>query len=164
MAWLTGWNYRKSHVLSGSSDGAQTNYQIGIKVYYGSGTDGTETVDGITFGKVYCSSKCKTDFGDIRFTDEDGNNLDFFIKEQINSNYSIIWVSVNTIPASANTKTIYCYYGNAVATSATIQIAFASFEMFLLIIFIFFSPTLLFRMFLVAFYYGDKPFLRFKID
>lgn len=117
MVWLTGWNYRKSHVLSGSSDGAQTNYQVGIKVYYGSGTDGTETVDGITFGKVYCSSKCKTDFGDIRFTDSSGTLYDYYVKEQSNSSYAIIWVKISSIPASPSTLIFYLYYGNTSATT-----------------------------------------------
>lgn len=118
MGWLSsGWKYRKAHTINGSSDGAQTDYQIGIKVYYGSGTDGTETVDGITFGKVYCSSKCKTDFGDIRFTDSSGTLYDYYVKEQSNSNYAIIWVKISSIPASPSTLTFYLYYGNISATT-----------------------------------------------
>ena len=40
--WISGWNYRKSIAILGSS-GAGTNYQMGVKVYYGTGSDGTES-------------------------------------------------------------------------------------------------------------------------
>ena len=31
--WLSGWQYRKSHVIN-SASGAGTNYQVKVKVYY----------------------------------------------------------------------------------------------------------------------------------
>jgi hypothetical protein len=34
MGWLTGWSYRKSHVINATTD-AGTNYQVKIKTYYG---------------------------------------------------------------------------------------------------------------------------------
>ena len=118
MAWLTGWLYGSEHSIAGTVDGILTDYQIGIKVYFGSGTDGTEVVGGTTFGTFYCSSLCKTDFGDIRFTDSDGTTLlSYWIQEKIDSNYAIIWVKVPLIPASPSTTNIFIYYGNASATS-----------------------------------------------
>lgn len=112
MAWLTNWQYRKSHIINAQA-GAGTNYQVGIKVYYGSGTDGTETVDNDVMGKVYCNSHCKTDFGDIRFTDDDGSTLlDCWMEEKVNSNYAIFWVEVADSLESSNV-TIYIYYGNS---------------------------------------------------
>jgi len=110
MGWLTGWSYRKSHTINGSSSGAVTNYQVRIKVYYGSGTDSGES--------VYLNSKCRTDFGDVRFTSSDGETLlDYWIEEKVDSNYAIFWVEVDSIPASPDTKTIYIYYGKSDATS-----------------------------------------------
>lgn len=116
MPGLIGFNDYKIHTITGSLV-AQTNYDIGIKVYYGSGTDGTETVDGETFGKVYCNSKCKTDFGDLRFALANGTLLDFWIESQSDGNYAIIWVEADTIPASPSTKDIYVCYGNSSAVS-----------------------------------------------
>lgn len=114
--WLSGWLYRKSHVIS-AAVGAGTNYQVGIKVYYGAGVDGTETVGGATFGKIYCNSKCKTDFGDIRFTNNDGSTLlDFWIQEQTDSVSALIWVEVGDDLSSID-RTIYIYYGKATATT-----------------------------------------------
>ncbi|MCW4043917.1 MAG: hypothetical protein NWE94_00170, partial [Candidatus Bathyarchaeota archaeon] len=43
------------------------NYQIRVQVNYGSGTDGGEN--------VYLAGKCRVDFGDVRFTADDGSTL-----------------------------------------------------------------------------------------
>ncbi len=116
--WLTGWDYRKSHTITGSSAGIQTDYQIGVKVYYGAGTDGTEIVNGVTFGKVYLDSKCRTDFGDINFTKSDGiSSLDYWMDEKVDSTSALFWVEVDSIPASPSTVNIYVYYGKADATT-----------------------------------------------
>ncbi|GAH58559.1 unnamed protein product, partial [marine sediment metagenome] len=73
-----------------------------------------------TFGKIYCGSKCRTDFGDIRFTKSDETGLlDYWIEEQVDSDYAIIWVEVDSIPASPNTVDIYIYYGNAGASTTS---------------------------------------------
>lgn len=129
--WLRGWDYRKSHTLTGSAAGAQALYQVGIKVYYGSGTDGTETVVGIVFGKVYTGSKCRTDFGDIRFTGPDGvTPLDYWIQSKIDSNYAIIWVEVDSIPVSPGTVDIYIYYGKVAATTGDGEATFLMFDDF----------------------------------
>lgn len=117
MAWLSGYNYRKSHVIN-SAVGAGTDYPIGIKVYYGAGVDGTESVEGVTFGKVYCDSKCKTDFGDIRFTDDDGDTeLDYWMQEKTDSDYALFWVEVADNLGS--NQSIYIYYGNVSATTTS---------------------------------------------
>lgn len=59
MAWLTGWGKRKSHVITGSADGALTDYQVDIDVYRKAGTDSA--------AGVYVGADCRSDFGDIRF-------------------------------------------------------------------------------------------------
>jgi len=116
-SWLAGWLYRKSHKITGSTVGAQTDYQIGVKVYYGAGVDGTETVNGVTFGKIYCDSKCKTDFGDIRLTSWDGiTEIDYWLQEKSDSSYALFWVEVPFIPASPAQTTIYVYYGEPPAS------------------------------------------------
>ncbi|MEM2849044.1 MAG: DUF2341 domain-containing protein [Candidatus Bathyarchaeia archaeon] len=115
MGWLTGWQYRKSHVINPAT-GAGTGYQVGIKVYYGTGTDGTETVDNDGFGKVYLNGKCRTDFGDVRFNDDDGSTLlDCWMEEMVGSSYALFWVEVaDSLESSA--QTIYIYYGKSDAT------------------------------------------------
>ena len=77
MAFLTGWTYRKSHVIEYAA-GAGTLYQKRIKVHYGAGTDSGED--------VYLNSHSRTDFGDVRFTDDDGTTLlDYWIEKKVDS-------------------------------------------------------------------------------
>jgi len=118
MAWLNGWSYRKSHIISQTVD-AGTNYQVLIKVYYGDGEDGTEVIGSTTSGKIYCDSKCKTDFGDLRFTEDDGETeLDYWIEEQVNEDYALIWVEISG-DLDAGNVSIYAYYGNTEATTTS---------------------------------------------
>jgi hypothetical protein len=108
--------YRKKHDLVGAS-GAGTNYQVGIKVYRTTGTDGTEVVDGITMGKVYIGTKCRTDFQDIRFTDNDQSTLlDYWLQEKVDGSYAIFWVEV-TDSLESGTVPIYVYYNKSDASS-----------------------------------------------
>jgi len=110
--WLSGWQYRKSHEIQGSTASAVTNYQIRITVHYGSGTDSGE--------HVYLNGKCRSDFGDIRFTKSDGVTvLDYWLEEYTSGDKATFWVEVPSIPASPDTTTIYIYYGNPTATTTS---------------------------------------------
>ena len=122
-SWLTGWSYRKSHEIVGSTAGAQTDYQIRIKVHYGSGVDDAEN--------VYLNGKCRTDFGDIRFTDINGNELPYWMEEKTDGDFAVFWVKVPSIPASPNTTQIYIYYGNpSAATTSNGEATFLFFDDF----------------------------------
>ena len=108
--WLIGWDYRKSHVIN-SAPGAGTDYQIKIIVHYGSGTDSGEN--------VYSSNHCKTDFGDIRFTDNDKTTLlDYWMEEKTDSDNATFWVEVADSLSSSDC-TIYVYYGKNDATTTS---------------------------------------------
>ncbi|MHA2150227.1 MAG: DUF2341 domain-containing protein, partial [Candidatus Thorarchaeota archaeon] len=119
--WLSGWQYRKSHTIE-SSLGAGTNYQIRIAVQRSTGTDSGED--------VYVGTNCKTDFGDIRFTDNDGiTELDYWIQESTTESASI-WVEVlDSLDIDVD---IYLYYSNPTADTASdgsnTFIAFDDFE------------------------------------
>ena len=102
--WLTGWDYRKSHTITGSVAGAQTDYQLRFQVEYGTGADAGAV--------VYLNGSCESDFGDIRFTKADGETLlDYWIQQKTNDDVAYIWVEVDSIPASPDTVIIYIYYG-----------------------------------------------------
>lgn len=120
--WFSGFGYRKSHSITGSTVGAQTNYQVKIVVHYGSGTD--------SGGDVYCSSLCRTDFGDIRFTGSDGRSqLDYWMETETDGNSATFWVEIPSIPANPSTTTIYVYYGRSGATTTSNGVAtFAFFD------------------------------------
>ena len=118
MAWLTGWGYRKSHIIN-SAAGAGTNYQICIKVYKGTGTDGTEQVSGVTAGKVYCNNHCRDDFGDIRFTKDDTTTLlDYWMESKVNGDNAVFWIEIAD-DLSTVSRTIYVYYGKGDATTTS---------------------------------------------
>lgn len=110
--FLPGWNYRKQMTINGTSAGAQTNYQMNLTVYNSIGND--------TPGVVYLGGNARSDFGDLRFTKSDGVTLlDYWIESYTPGVNATIWVKVDSIPASPNTTSIYLYYGNPSATSAS---------------------------------------------
>lgn len=110
MGWLSGWQYRKSHVIN-SASGAGTNYQVKIIVHYGSGTD--------SGADVYLNSHCRTDFGDVRFTDDDGTTLlDYWMESKVDGDYAVFWVEVAD-DLSSDSVTIYVYYGKSDATTTS---------------------------------------------
>lgn len=91
--------------------GAGTGYQMKLTVHYGSGTD--------TATDVYCGSNCKTDFGDIRFTDDDGTTLlDYWVESKTDSDNAVVWIEIADDISSTITE-MYMYYGNSGATTAS---------------------------------------------
>jgi len=112
VSYLPGWSYRKQKTISGTTAGAQTNYQMKLTIYNTSGTD--------TPGVVYLNGSARSDFGDLRFTKSDGVTLlDYWIESYTSGVSAVVWVEVDSIPASPGTVDIYLYYGNPSATSAS---------------------------------------------
>jgi len=65
---------------------------------------------------VFLQEKCRTDFGDVRFTDDDETTLlHYWMEEKVDSDYATFWVKVADDLSTEN-QTIYVYYGNPVAT------------------------------------------------
>jgi len=58
----------------------------------------------------------RSDCGDIRFTDANGNPLNYWIESGCNTANTVIWVKVPSIPANGQV-TVYMYYGNPNALS-----------------------------------------------
>jgi len=107
--WLDDWTFRKKHSIIGSS-GVGTDYQIEITVYYGLGTD--------TGTNVYLSSNCKTDFSDIRFTDDDGFTLlSYWMEEYTDSVSATFWIKV--ADNLDTNQSIYIYYGQPTANTTS---------------------------------------------
>jgi hypothetical protein len=95
-----GWKYRRAITLSPATSVA--NYQVQV------------TLTTAIMGNPY--SNVNTDGSDIRFTGSDGTTLqDYWIESWSNTGTSTIWVEV----ATSGTSTIYMYYGNAAASSAS---------------------------------------------
>lgn len=99
------WGYLRPIVITGSTAGAQTNYQVNISL--------TTAAMGNPYTHV------KTDGSDLRFTNASGTELSYWIESWNNAGTSSVWVKVDSIPASPGTATINMYYGNASAASAS---------------------------------------------
>ena len=100
-AWYSiSWTKRKTITVTGSSAGAQTNYQVKITVPY--------------------DSDMQADFDDVRFASSDGITLlDYWLESKTNSSTADFWVEVPSIPVSPNTVAVYMYYGNSSASTAS---------------------------------------------
>jgi hypothetical protein len=115
MTFPTGWGYYRSCAITGQTGGT-TNYAIGIKVYKGAGADSTETVNGVTMGKVYLpSAHVRDDFADVVFTATVGGAaLGFWQDSRLltSGTSSVFWVNCGSLDLSGN-QTIYIYYSNS---------------------------------------------------
>jgi hypothetical protein len=93
----TSWGKRAPITITNSGSG-QTNYQVKLNITYNSGM--------------------KADFGDLRFTNSVGTTLNYWVQSQTNSTSAVVWVKVDALTGAGDT-TIYMYYGNSVATTAS---------------------------------------------
>jgi hypothetical protein len=70
-------------------------------------------------GTVLAERHCRTDFGDIRFTDNDGiTPLDYWMETKTDGDSAVFWVKVAD-DLSSEDRTIYVYYGKSDATTTS---------------------------------------------
>jgi len=103
MGWLTGYAYRKSHVINAAS-GAGTLYQIPIIIHSGSGTD--------SGNDVYLNGHALNFPNDIRITKDDGTTLLDHFCEDLTADPAKFWLEESDDLSSVN-RTIYVYYGKS---------------------------------------------------
>lgn len=93
------WSKRKSIKIGNPNASAYTNVPVKIVVDY--------------------DADMRSDFADLRFTDSTGTtSLSYWSESAVSSASTTIWVKVPSLPASGD-ATIYMYYGNASASSAS---------------------------------------------
>ena len=108
------WTYYKIHNITGSTAGAQTDYQMKFTLHYGVG---------INLGEhIYLDGLCQEDFDDMRFAwynSSDGVEVvcDYWLEKKVDNDYAIFWAEIIYIPAFPENATIYIYYGNPEAVS-----------------------------------------------
>ncbi|WP_440948224.1 DUF2341 domain-containing protein [Methanosarcina sp. T3] len=90
-------NNYKTITISPSSDGTLTDYQVKLDINY--------------------ESEMQSDFDDLRFVDENGILLPYWIEEKVDSSYAKVWVKVPVIDG-IDGATIKMYYGNSYVSSA----------------------------------------------
>jgi parallel beta-helix repeat protein len=95
-AWInplsSGWSVKREITINNSGNSnALTGYPISVNVTY--------------------ENDMRSDFGDLRFVDDKGNILDYWVENYNLAENATVWVKVPEIPANDN-KTIWMYYGN----------------------------------------------------
>ena len=106
--WLSGWNFRKAHIIDGSASTAGTEYQIRLIAHYGTGTDNGEN--------IYLGNKAKPDFADIRFVQSDNQALlAYWLESKIDGQNATFWIKIAG-NLTEQSQIIYVYYGNNQAT------------------------------------------------
>jgi len=98
---LHGWLYKKK--LTFTCGTQLRDYQVKLNVIRSEGTD--------VSGTIYLP-ECKADFADIRFTDNFGSLIPYWI-ESVTGTTAVVWVKANFFSVTD----IYMYYGNASAVS-----------------------------------------------
>jgi predicted GH43/DUF377 family glycosyl hydrolase len=90
-------------------------FQGGASISYGDSNWGLAVA--YNTENIYMDSKCKTDFGDIRFCQDNGPTLlDYWMETKSDSNNALFWVKIPD-DLGSNSQTISVFYGNATATS-----------------------------------------------
>lgn len=108
--WLDGYDYRKTITISRAS-GAVYDYQLKLLVGESSGATG-ENVD--------CGGHCLSTFNDLRFIDDAGTELDYWIETITGSTpnqLATVWIEFNTINTDATT--FHMFYGKSDASSVS---------------------------------------------
>lgn len=90
------WSRRKAVSLTNSGS-ALTDFQISLTITY--------------------DSDMQSDFDDIRFANDSGTELDYWIESKTDSSSASVWVKVDSIPNGSST--IYMYYGNSGASATS---------------------------------------------
>ncbi len=90
--------YAKRQPITINSASALTDYQVKLTVAY--------------------DTDMQPDFDDLRFTSSDGTTeLSYWLESKTDSTSAIVWVKTPTLASGDNT--LYLYYGNASATTAS---------------------------------------------
>ncbi len=99
VASQSSWTRRKAITITNNTASTLTNFEVSIPVTY--------------------DSDMQADFDDIRFTSSNGTTfINYWLETKTDSTSATFWVQVPSI-AGSSAATIYMYYGNALAASAS---------------------------------------------
>ncbi len=98
LAPSSAWTRRKSLSIFNNNASTLTDFQVSVALTY--------------------DSDMQADFDDIRFTSSDGTVLSYWLETKTDGTSATFWVKVPSLAPSTYT-TVYVYYGNASATSAS---------------------------------------------
>ena len=105
------WAYfQQGNISSSAYFSYLSSYQMKLTLHYGPGA---------SYGSdVYLNNSCREDFGDVRFTEGDGEtSLDYWIQKYIPGVNATVWVEFRGIQDLGTS--FYVFYGNPDAESAS---------------------------------------------
>jgi predicted GH43/DUF377 family glycosyl hydrolase len=126
-AWDDQYIYRSCPVTD--AVGNMVDFSGNIKLYYsGWHSDiphiglatGSDVGTGTDNGEVcYLNGRCRTDFGDVRFTRSDGITLlNYWMETKVDGDHATFWAKIPDNLSTAD-QTIYVYYGRSDATTTS---------------------------------------------
>lgn len=121
-SWLTGWSYRKVQTFDGTLSNASTGYPMLFNLFNASGTDSGNT--------CYMNNLARSDFGDVRFTSDDGISLMPYHLDVLVDGVSATFTVGVTMNMTGVEVTLYIYYGNSAATSLSTEDVFGFYDDF----------------------------------
>jgi Concanavalin A-like lectin/glucanases superfamily/Domain of unknown function (DUF2341) len=96
--WNDSWYYRQQVDVYNNESTALTDFQVAVS---------TSTLQ---LASLYSDGKLNSDFSDLRFTDQNGQELKYWF-ESTTSTMRSVFVKLSNLPANT-TSTIFMYYGN----------------------------------------------------
>lgn len=96
--------------------GDTANYEQDIVIHRTTGTSYEETVGGLRVWHVYVGDRCKSDYGDVRFTDASGNALAYYLWPDYDAESARFTVRLEGADAAG---VLLVWYGNPSATTTS---------------------------------------------
>ena len=96
--------------------GDTANYEQDIVIHRTSGTAYEETAGGLKVWHIYVGNRCKSDYGDIRFTDTSGNALAYYLWPDYDAESARFTVRLEGADADGE---LLVWYGNPSATTTS---------------------------------------------
>jgi hypothetical protein len=91
-------------------------YQQDVVIHRSEGTSYEETAGGLRVWHVYVGNRCKSDYGDVRFTDASGNALAYYLWPDYNSSSARFCVRLAGADVAGE---LLVWYGNPTATTTS---------------------------------------------
>ena len=94
----------------------QATYQQDLVIHRSAGTAYEETVGELKIWHVYVGNRCKSDYGDVRFTDASGTALDYYLWPDYDSSSARFTVRLEGATSAGD---LLVWYGNPSATTTS---------------------------------------------
>ena len=98
----------------------QVTYQQDVVIHRSEGTSYEETVGDFNVWHVYVGNRCKSDYGDIRFTDASGNALAYYLWPDYDSSSARFTVRLEGADSDGS---LFLWYGNPTAATTSNETA-----------------------------------------